>query len=441
MMRLLCSLISAVSLTFAATGQLIDADSGAPVDGATIMDEHQSVTSDRYGFFRIDSEAPAFNVKAYGYRPARITAAKGFRSHALTPIDVKALYLTFWGAHPQSKTLQRILKIIDETEVNAIVVDVKNEFGLTSYKASHHKEDAIDIWYRRTIKDIEAFMKVMKERNIYMIARIVVFKDALQADNHPDRALKLPNGEIWRNREKMAWVDPYNAATHDYTLDIAEDAARVGFDEINFDYIRFPAKRDLLYSRPHTQENRIKAISTFLASAQKRLRPYGTFISADTYGYVCWNTGDTNIGHTVKSLAEHADYLAPMLYPSGFPSGTLQKEDPTQHAYYILARSIQKMHEDVEPRRIRPWLQAFKDYAHSRSHFTESRIAQQIQASNDTGTAGWMIWNPSSRYKHVNKRLFEEFLPVDNIHLLPKESPIFDTLRQSNQETLQPDDE
>jgi hypothetical protein len=441
MMRLFFLFISALSLSFGTTGQLIDARSGAPVNGAKVMDDKQTVTSDRYGFFHIDTKRRTLNVKAYGYRPARITLEKGFRSYNVTPIDVKALYLTFWGAQPDSKTLQRILKIIDETEVNAIVVDVKNEFGLTSYKTSIHQDEAIDIWYRRTIKDIESFMKLMKARDIYMIARIVVFKDELQAANHPERALRLPNGEIWRNREKMAWVDPYNRATHDYTLDIAEDAARVGFDEINFDYIRFPAKLDLLYSKPHTQENRIKAIGSFLKSAQERLRPYGTFISADTYGYVCWNRTDTNIGHTVKSLAEHTDYLAPMLYPSGFPKGTLQKEDPTQHSYYILARSIQKMHEDVEPRRIRPWLQAFKDYAHSRSHFTETQIAQQIQASDDTGTAGWMIWNPSSRYTYVNRRLFEEFLPVDNIHLLPKDSPIFNTLRETNQQTLQPDDD
>lgn len=394
--------------------------------GAVVSDAHQSVTTDESGNFSIDTSATHLNVKAYGFRPERIEVLPYFSKHAVRPIDVKALYLSFWGARINSKTLERIMKIIDETEINAIVVDVKNEFGLTSYKTDVHTANRHGIWYQRTIKDIEKFMELMNSKDIYMIARVVVFKDELQAENHPERALKLEDGEIWRNREKMAWVDPYDQKSHDYTLAIAEDAAKVGFDEINFDYIRFPAKSDLSYSKENNQSNRIEAIGSFLSSAQDLLRPYGTFISVDTYGYVCWNKNDTNIGHTVASLAKHADYLAPMLYPSGFNVGALGHDDPTQHSYDIVARSILRMHKNIDPIRVRPWLQSFKDYAHSRKHYTEKRIAEQIQAAQESATSGWMLWNPSSRYKYVNEKLFEEHLPAENIRLLPKENPLFE---------------
>lgn len=415
------------ALLFAAySGRIVDSTTQLPVAKAMISDRYQTVRSDANGTFTIDTNATSLNVKAYGYRLASISTGDDTNVHTLDAIDVKALYLSFWGASPNGKTLKRVLKLIDETEVNAIVVDVKNEFGLTSYKTNVAKANDHGVWYKRTIKDMESFMRLMKEKEIYMIARVVVFKDELQATNYPERALKLKNGEIWQNREKMAWVDPFVDESHDYTLAIAEDAAKVGFDEVNFDYIRFPAKADLLYAGEYTQENRTAAIERFLSSAQERLRPYGTFISVDTYGYVCWNSNDTNIGQTAVSLAKHADYLSPMLYPSGFDADTLGFKDPTRHSYEIVKRSIEQLHAVIDPVRVRPWLQAFKDYAHGRKQYREDRIAEQIQAAYDTNSSGWMLWNPSSSYRYVNNRLFEVHLPIDGIKLMNRDRPLLD---------------
>lgn len=403
-------------------GQIVDASSGSAVVRAQVSDAFATVLSDQNGTFSIDTNASSVHIKGYGYRPFAADVTDERSEIALEPLKVKALYLSFWGARLGSKTAQRILRIIDETEVNALVVDVKNEFGLTSYKTGVEPANAMGAFYNRTIKDMDAFMKALKSRNIYLIARIVVFKDELQAKNYPYLALKSEDGTIWRNREKMAWVDPYLTQVHEYNLAIAEDAAKVGFDEINFDYIRFPAKADLCFSQPHTQENRVRAIGDFLSAARERLRPHGTFISVNTYGNVCWSDDDTNIGHTVAALAKGADYIAPMLYPSGFGPGILGFKDPTEHSYEIVYESIKRMHEDIEPMRVRPWLQAFKDYAYGRKHFKEKQIGEQIQAAVDANTSGWMLWNPSSRYKYLSNALCRLTRKPENIGLM-QETP------------------
>jgi len=244
-------------------------------------------------------------------------------------------------------------------------------------------------------------MDILKSRNIYTIARVVTFKDELQASNNPDYAIKKADGTIWRNHDNMAWVDPFDKRAHKYIISIAEEAASVGFDEINFDYIRFPAKSGLKFSKKNTPQNRIEAIGEFLDLAQNRLRKYGVFISADTYGNICWSKDDNNIGQTVSSLAQHADYLAPMLYPSGFASGSFYVEAPSEHPYIVIYRSIKHIKDVIEPIRIRPWLQYFKDYAHKKRHYKKFEVNEQIRATQDANTSGWMMWSPSSKY-HLN---------------------------------------
>ncbi|MEJ2373588.1 MAG: putative glycoside hydrolase, partial [Sulfurimonas sp.] len=221
--------------------------------------------------------------------------------YKLTPIRVKALYLTFWGASNHSPRLRKVLELIDNSEINAIVVDVKNEYGSTVFWTKFKEANKYGAHLKRTNRDIEKFMKKLKDRNIYTIARIVTFKDELQASNNYEYAIKNndQNKTLWRNHDGMAWVDPYDKRSHIYTISIAEEAAKVGFDEINFDYVRFPAKDGLCLSKKQNQKNRIKAIGKFLDTAQNRLRKYGVFISVDIYGNVCWSKDDNGIGQTI----------------------------------------------------------------------------------------------------------------------------------------------
>lgn len=381
------------------SGVIVDKTTNKPLENVSINDSKQSIKTSKNGSFRIISKEKSYFVKAYGYRPLEFNHDRNNSIIQLEPINVKALYLTFWGASNNSKTLKRILSIIKETEVNAIVVDVKNEYGSTSFLTSFDQANLYGAHHNRTNRNISDFMRKMKEYNIYTIARIVTFKDELQASNNPDYAILDLDGEIYRGKDKMAWVDPYDKRAHDYAISMAEEVAKVGFDEINFDYIRFPAKLDLKYAKEHTQSNRVKAIEDFLKSAQNRLRKYGVFISVDTYGNILWSKkDDNNIGQRVESFAKYADYLAPMLYPSGFSSGSFNVTYPSKHPYKVIYRSIANIKDKIDLKRVRPWLQYFKDYTTPRIPYKKHEINEQIRAADDVKTSGWMMWSPSSRY-------------------------------------------
>lgn len=387
-------------ILFGWSGILIDNNSSKVIPNAIVSDSSHFVRSDLNGSFSIDTLEDTLHIKAYGYRPLSLQRDQNVSHYKLTPIRVKALYLTFWGASNHSPRLKKVLELIDNTEINAIVVDVKNEYGSTVFWTKFKEANGYGAHLKRTNRDIEKFMKKLKDRNIYTIARIVTFKDELQASNNYEYAIKNndQNKTLWRNHDGMAWVDPYDKRSHVYTVSIAEEAAKVGFDEINFDYVRFPAKEGLCLSQTHNQKNRIKAIGKFLDTAQERLRKYGVFISVDIYGNVCWSKDDNGIGQTIDSLAQHADYIAPMLYPSGFASGSFGKEHPAKHPYIVIYRSIVHINDKIDPIRIRPWLQYFKDYTSSNVDYEEDEIKEQIKAADDANTSGWMLWSPSSRY-------------------------------------------
>jgi hypothetical protein len=387
-------------ILFGWSGILIDNNSSKVIPNAIVSDSSHFVRSDLNGSFNIDTLEDTLHIKAYGYRPLSLQRDQNVSRYKLIPIRVKALYLTFWGASNHSPRLKKVLELIDSSEINAIVVDVKNEYGSTVFWTKFKEANKYGAHLKRTNRDIEKFMKKLKDRNIYTIARIVTFKDELQASNNYEYAIKNndQNKTLWRNHDGMAWVDPYDKRSHVYTVSIAEEAAKVGFDEINFDYVRFPAKDDLCLSKKQNQKNRIKAIGKFLDTAQNRLRKYGVFISVDIYGNVCWSKDDNGIGQTIDSLAQHADYIAPMLYPSGFASGSFGKEHPAKHPYIVIYRSIVHINDKIDPIRIRPWLQYFKDYTSSNVDYEEDEIKKQIKAADDANTSGWMLWSPSSRY-------------------------------------------
>jgi hypothetical protein len=399
---ILLLLLGSVSL-FGWSGIVYDSKTDQPVFNATVSDSHHFVISDKNGHFQIKTQESHLHIKALGYKPKKVMLLHKKKKNLhlfLSPIKVKALYLTFWGASNNSKTLKNILDIIDTTEINAVVVDVKNEYGSTQFLTGFQQANSYGAHKQRTNRNIQKFIATMKQHGVYTIARIVTFKDELQASHNYDYAIKKDdeNQTIWRNHDKMAWVNPFDTRAHDYTISIAKEAAKVGYDEINFDYIRFPAKEGLLFLQQNTQENRIKAIESFLDTAQKRLRKYGVFISVDVYGNVCWSNDDNGIGQTLQSLAQHADYISPMLYPSGFATGSFHLQHPAQHPYKVVFRSLARAKKKVGAIKLRPWLQYFRDYTQIKHPYTKKEIQAQIQAANDANVSGWMFWSPSSKY-------------------------------------------
>lgn len=408
-------------------GFLENADTNTPIAGAEICDDIQCVKSAEDGSFILESNASKLHIVAVGYKNYTFDANQSRKIHFLTPFKVKALYLTFWGANPHSKTFKRSMELLRRSEVNAVIVDVKNEYGDILYKTSSLKAKEYGAFKNRQVYDIDDFVSRFKAEDAYLIARIVVFKDELQAAANPDYAIRK-DGHIWRNHDAMAWVDPFDRRSWEYVVDIAEDAAKQGFDEINFDYIRFPARSGLQLQKESTMQNRLEAIDAFLAYAKKRLRPYGVFISVDTFGNICWSSDDTNIGQTIENFAKHADYIAPMLYPSSFASGTLGYRYPSEYPYEMVYRSLNNTHSKIDPKRVRPWIQAFADYTSRKKRYRDYEIQQQILAAKDAGTSGWMMWSPSSKYKIS---YFEEHTPKVDLFTASSSAG---ALKQANQQ-------
>jgi hypothetical protein len=383
------------------SGLVVDAISAHPVEGAVVTCGNALVTTARAGTFQLPAAEGTVRVRAAGYRRAELQSNRGGGEVVrvpLTPLQPKALYLSFFGIG-DARLREQALALIDATELNALVIDVKGDHGRIPY-ASTVPLAALGAVSPRTIGDIRGLMSRLHEKGIYTIARIVVFKDSPLALARADLAVKTRTGVVWRDRENLAWTDPFRREVSAYNIDIAVEAARNGFDEIQFDYVRFPDAAGLVYSLPSTRVSRISAIVGFLAEARRRLAPYNVFLSADVFGYVCWNRNDTMIGQRLEEMAPLLDYISPMLYPSSFQFGIPGYRVPVAHPYEIVSLSLARAQErtGLPSTRFRPWLQAFRDYAFDRRRFGGSEIRAQITAAERFGSHGWMLWNPHNVY-------------------------------------------
>jgi hypothetical protein len=385
------------------TVNVLDRHTGRPIAEAAAVLNGKPLSASAPGVFTLSEASGTLGVRAPGYNrveQALAAAAPGDPIDIqLSPFSPKALYLSFYGVG--SKVLRDpALKMIEETELNALVIDVKGDRGMIPYRSTVALASEVGAQRVITVRDPAALIASFKERGIYTIARIVVFKDDLLATARPELAVKTPSGEAWRDREHLAWVDPFRREVWAYNLQIAEEAARLGFDEIQFDYVRFPDSRNPRFSQPSTEEGRVGAIGGFLREARARLAPYNVFLSADIFGYVCWNLNDTDIGQKLDAMAAAVDYLCPMLYPSGFQFGIPGYRNPVQNPHEIVYLSLKRAQErtKISSVHFRPWLQAFKDYAFDRRPFVAKEIADQIRASDAFGSHGWMLWNPGNVY-------------------------------------------
>ncbi len=387
--------------TMAYTGAVIDSSTKQPVEDAIVTLEDVVVRTDRNGRFEIKGHGETIGLRAYGYQRESISVSglkDGSDATELTPMLPKALYLSFYGIG-STKLREAALGLIDKTELNAVVVDVKGDRGMIAFKTSLPLAEQARSNQLTTMRDAKAMLDRLHRDGIYAIARIVVFKDDPLATARPDLAVKRGSGAIFKDRERLAWTDPFNEEVWDYNISIAVEAARLGFDEIQFDYVRFPDAPGLKFSKPTDLKDRIAAISDFLTEARRRLTPYNVFVAADIFGYVTWNLDDTHIGQRLEELAGVVDYISPMLYPSCFQFGIPGYRNPVAHPYEIVFLSLQNARERGIPSiRFRPWLQAFRDYAFDRREYGGAQIRAQISAAEKFGSDGWMLWNPRNQY-------------------------------------------
>jgi len=400
-------LLASVTLAAQALdGVVRDAVTGQPVASATVIVGETLVRSDAQGKFNFGTHTgPRILARAPGYARLEHTVQNaGPQVLTLTPLRPKALYLTPYGVG--SATLRGdALKLIDSTELNALVIDIKGDRGLVPYRSAALAAAGLPQTLV-TVSDMPALMKTLRARSLYLIARIVVFKDEPLAAAHPQWTVRDAHGTVWKDREGLPWIDPFHREAWERNLALAEEAAQLGFDEVQFDYLRFPDALGLVFSEPDTEERRVAAINGFLDAAQRRLLRYNVFVAADIFGYVTWNSNDTHIGQQLEAMAPHVDYLSPMLYPSGFSFGIPGHPNPVAAPYDIVHDSLLRAQQrtGLPGVRYRPWLQAFRDYAFDRRAFGEREIRLQIDAAEAAGTDGWMLWNARNLYSRAGLR-------------------------------------
>ena len=391
------------------SGTVVDAQSQKPILAATVF--HNGVASrtaadGKFELKDVDPSKPVL-VKASGYRQTSVSVSDSRTLKVvLKPFDAKGLYLTHFGV--SSKLLRnRVLGLIEETELNAVVIDVKGDRGLLSSRYDIPLAAEIGSLKLPTIKDARAFVADLHQRNIYAIARIVVFKDNILANAKPEWAIiDTRTQKPWMDREELAWVDPFRREVWNYNIAIAKEAAKAGFDEIQFDYMRFPTDGKLSsakYSQPNNMENRVKTINTFLETAAKELLPYNVYFSGDIFGYTPWNYNDTDIGQKIEEVAKHLDYLCLMVYPSGYHLGIPGYRNPVQHSREVVYLTLEKAAKrlDGQSKKLRPWLQNFRDYAFDRRPYNGNDIKIQIQACEQARSSGYLLWDPSNKFTHT----------------------------------------
>ncbi len=320
---------------------------------------------------------------------------------------VRALYVNRFAAQ-STKRMRQLIQIADETEINALVLDMKDEFGL-NYKPSN-AEWAKNAGTSGVVRNLPALLDTLRAHKILPIARLVVFKDSVTARLNPAHTIRQQDGSVWRDKKGLAWVNPYDRKIWEYNIGVAEELAQMGFGEIQFDYIRFPEPYPSLPPQVFPGSNseaKPDALASFLKEANSRLDKVGARTTADIFGLVTTVGGPLEVGQWWEKLAPHTDVLLPMVYPSHYPRGSFGIPWPNADPYKVLKIALTKARERDEKlgvrksEHVRPYLQAF---TLGSPHYGPEQLEAQKRATYDSGFDGWVLWSPGSKY--------EEFLPA-----------------------------
>lgn len=329
---------------------------------------------------------------------------------------VKGIYVT--GPMAGSEYMEELIALIDETELNTIVVDVKNDSGEITWNMENPIVKELDASVR-FIPDIEVFLGKMKEHNIYTIARIVCFKDPILAAARPELAMTTPSGKIITDSNGLAWVNPYRQEVWDYLISISVSAAEAGFDEIQYDYVRFAtgsAAESVDFAKDSDSRSKQDVIAGFLTVACEELHKLGVSVSADVFGTIMGSAIDTElVGQDYARLGEIVDYLCPMVYPSHYGEQVFGLDVPDAHPYEVVLGAMEISKKELEGMmegsraKVRAWLQAFTaSWIPGYIPYGGTEIRAQIQAVYDAGYEEWILWNASNSYSaeglEVNER-------------------------------------
>lgn len=328
------------------------------------------------------------------------------------PAQIRGLYVNAYAAGSRTR-LPQLLRMADQTEVNAFVVDVKDEKGIryhTSIDLARQLAQPGEV----TIRDLKALVDTLHAHQLYAIARIVVFKDPILSKAKPEWSVKAPGGGLWHDKKGNTWVSPWDPNVWNYNIQIAEEAARAGFDAVQFDYVRFAEPYASLPAQVHplARGDRSDAIAAFLNEAKRRIHPLGAMVQADVFGLVPNDPKDVNIGQQWETVASTADHVNPMMYPSHYLPVHLPgvpKPDLMPYQTIFKSAGMARLRNDrlkdagVTPARVLVWLQAFNAPWLGRNHqdYGPQQLREQKQGVYDVGFDDWILWNPGSHYEQV----------------------------------------
>lgn len=371
-------------------GEVVDAQNHAVADASLVYDGAVTRT-DAQGVFRIASrDASPLIVMKPGFRKVLVQARRDEPLKiTLQSQDINAIYLQTGHARAKDAIYQNVLNLTRTTELNAVVLNVKDDDGTV-------------------FRDLGQVVEDLHNEHVYVIARIVSFKDSTYPKTHFDpkarthaEIVDTGTGLPWKDRKGQTYLNPFNPEAREYVLGLAKEAASEGFDEVEFDYVRFPDHQNIptVWGEEFNVETRSNAIAGFLKAARVEVSAKGVFLAADVFGDTAYNKGDSGIGQKVEVITPYLDYVCPMLYPSGFAKGTLGFDNPAAHPEEILADSVRRYRLRADDEAvIRPWIQIFTDYQFDHRHYGALEIEAQIKGSVERGGVGFLLWGAASQY-------------------------------------------
>ncbi len=321
-------------------------------------------------------------------------------------VKVKGVYVTVNTA--SSANLENLIRLAEETEINSFVIDVKDDYGRMLFPTKAATLFCPEANRGAPVKDIKALTARLKEKNIYLIARVVAFKTPNYALLYPERAVTdTVSGQVYESSDGLHWASAYDRQLWRYNVEVAKEAAEAGFNEIQFDYVRFPDVKPSVEARldykNQWQESKTLAVYRFLRFAREQLEPYGVYLAADTFGWTASSLGDENIGQHWESLSNVVDYNCPMMYPSHYGPGNFGLAVPDAHPYATIAggiRDAKSRDANLEtPAALRPWLQDFTaKWVRGYIRYGPEEVRAQIRALEENGIHEFLLWNAGNRY-------------------------------------------
>jgi hypothetical protein len=318
------------------------------------------------------------------------------------PSPVRAIYVNAWAFG--GRRFSELVKLADRTEINAFVIDVKDDTGYLTYRSEVPTAIAIGANSQQRARDVRERLRVLREHGIHPIARIVVAKDPLLATRKPEWSVRHVDGGLWRDRLDFAWVDAFNDSVWVYAAQLAAEAVRIGFAEVQYDYVRFPDEPErrlasAVFAGRRPGETKRQGVARNLQLLRERTRALGVPFTIDVFGLTTSATSDMGIGQMWEDLVTTADVVLPMVYPSHYGRGHYNLVRPNSEPYTVIRRAMQDALRRSAPlgktAEIRPYLQAF---TLGQPRYTPVEVREQIRAAEELGIRSWVLWNPRSAY-------------------------------------------